>query len=174
MELALGYFRDARGTLASAQHYDELFLVAGRPILLPMAPRIEVDGYCAADPVLVSCGGADNELEATGCAHRVVLGLPAFLPELAAMTTPAALVTLPARLARGFALAFGLALAERLTIRSFAIFVFWRRGHDPDPRVRWLGRQLAEVTAEFDPAAWDVATVRKAPVRRRKARKWGR
>ncbi len=111
--------------------------------------KLTLDDYCAADYILISPGGdlrgiAGTALEALGRSRRIVLGLPAFLPALAAAAKCNAIVTLPSRVARSFAPGFGLVLAEPpLTIRRFNISVFWHRRNDRDPRTLWLRQQLA-------------------------------
>jgi DNA-binding transcriptional LysR family regulator len=88
-------------------------------------------------------GVVDDRLAAMGRSRRVVLGLPAFLPALAAVAEQGALLTLPARLAGRFAPGFGLVTAvPPLEIRSFAVSVFWHRRNAADPRVAWLAGQL--------------------------------
>lgn len=152
-DLALGFLWDLPDTVRRAALYDEGYLVAGRPELLPTAPHVTLDAYCAADHVLVSPGGdlsgiVDDRLAALGRARRVVLGLPAFLPALAAAATSRALVTLPSRVARAFAPAFGLALAEPpLDVRRYTVSVLWHRRDEQDPRSVWLRGALAGATA---------------------------
>ncbi|MFN3993101.1 MAG: LysR substrate-binding domain-containing protein [Tabrizicola flagellatus] len=112
-DLALGFIWEMPEAIRSERLYDEGFLVAGRPEVLPHAPKLDLDTYCAADHVLISPGGdlrgvVDDQLAAMGRARRVVLGLPAFLPALAAVAAVRALVTLPARVAQAFAPGFGL------------------------------------------------------------------
>jgi DNA-binding transcriptional LysR family regulator len=148
-DLALGYIWQVPEAISGERLYDEAFLVAGRPEALPQAPRIDLDAYCRADHVLVSPGGdlrgvVDGQLAAMGRSRRVILGLPAFLPALAAAAATGALLTLPARVARAFAGGFGLVTAEPpLPVRSFPVSVFWHRRNDADPRTGWLRRQLA-------------------------------
>jgi hypothetical protein len=57
-------------------------------------------------------GVVDDQLEAMGRSRRVIIGLPAFLPALAAVAASRALATLPARVARAFAPGIGLATAH--------------------------------------------------------------
>jgi DNA-binding transcriptional LysR family regulator len=126
--------------------YDESFLVAGRREVL--AGALDLDAYCAAEHVLISLGGdlrgvVDDRLEAMGRNRRVVLGLPAFLPALAAAAASDALVTLPARVARTFARGFGLVTAEPpLVVRRFPVSVFWHRRNNSDPRTSWIRQQV--------------------------------
>lgn len=149
-DLALGFLWDLPDWITGERLYDEGFLVAGRPEALPDAPLIDLDAYCAADHVLISPSGdlrgiVDRKLEEMGRARHVVLGLPAFLPALAAVAVSDALVTLPARLARAFAPGFALATAEPpLDIRRFPVSVFWHRRNDGDPRSSWLRDRIRE------------------------------
>lgn len=148
-DLALGFIWDLPDTISGAALHDESFLVAGTAVALPDAPRISLDAYCAADHVLVSPGGdlrgiVDDRLEATGRRRRIMLGLPAFLPALAAVAASGALVTLPARVAQTFAAGFGLVTAEPpLEVRRFPVSVFWHRRNDADPRNAWVRQQVA-------------------------------
>jgi DNA-binding transcriptional LysR family regulator len=150
-DLVLGYVWDPPESISGEPLYDESFLVAGRPDTLPDAPAISLDAYCAADHVLISPGGdlrgvVDDQLQAMDRSRRVVLGLPAFLPALAAVATSGALVTLPARVARAFAPGFGLTTAEPpIPVRSFPVSVFWHRRNDTDPRTTWIRQQLRDV-----------------------------
>lgn len=150
-DLALGLFLDPPETIRAEVLYVDGFLVAGRPASLPQAPQISLTDYCAADHVLVSpvgdlSGVADEQLARMGLSRRVVLGLPAFLPALAAVATSGALVTLPARIAQAFAPGFGLVTAEPpLPMRRFAISAYWHRRNDADPRLLWLRAQLVRL-----------------------------
>jgi len=148
VDLALGYLWVVPEAISGERLYEETFLIAGRPDALPEAPRITLDAYCAADHVLISPGGdmhgvVDDRLEALGRTRRIVLGLPAFLPALAAVAASHALVTLPARVATAFAGGFRLVTATPpLEVRSFPVSVFWHRRNDADPRTRWLREQV--------------------------------
>jgi DNA-binding transcriptional LysR family regulator len=152
-DLATGFLWDPPETLGGLRLYDESFLVAGRPEILPDAPVIDLDRYCAADHVLITPGGdmrgvVDTQLESLGRSRRIVLGLPAFLPALAAVAGSAALVTLPARVARAFAPGFGLVTAmPPVEVRRFPVSVFWHRRNASDPRREWLCDQIAAVAA---------------------------
>jgi len=150
-DLVLGYVWDTPDVISGEPVYTESFLVAGRPGILPQAPRIDLDAYCAADHVLISPGGdlrgvVDDQLQAMGRGRRVILGLPAFLPALAAVAAFDALVTLPARVARAFAPGFGLVTADPpIPVRTFPVSVFWHRRNDADPGTVWIRQQIREV-----------------------------
>lgn len=153
VDLALGLIPDPPDAISGRVLYDEGYLVAGLPAALADAPLIGLDAYCAADHVLVSPGGdlrgvVDDQLERMGRQRRIILGLPAFLPALAAVAQSGALVTLPARIATAFAPGFGLLLAEPpLAVRRFAVSAYWHRRNDGDARRRWLSDQLSALAA---------------------------
>ncbi|MBD1204670.1 MAG: LysR family transcriptional regulator [Rhodobacteraceae bacterium] len=149
VDLAFGLIPDPPEAISRQVLYDEGYLVAGLPAALPHAPLIALEPYCSADHILVSPGGhlrgvVDEQLERMGRQRRIILGLPAFLPALAAVAQSGALVTLPARIASAFAPGFGLHLAEPpLPIRRFAVSAYWHRRDDGDARRRWLTDQVA-------------------------------
>lgn len=148
VDLALGFLWDVPGHVSAEALYSESYLVAGSPAVLPGAPSLSLDEYCAADHVLITPGGdlrgvIDDRLEALGRSRSIVLGLPAFLPALAAVATSRAIVTLPSRIARGFAKGFGLAVADPpVDVRTFTVSVYWHRRNDADPRTLWLRSRL--------------------------------
>jgi DNA-binding transcriptional LysR family regulator len=150
VDLALGYIWDAPGAISSRPLFDEGYRVVGAPASLPAAPDLDLDAYCAAEHILVSPSGdltgvADRALARLGRGRRVVLALPAFLPALAAAAETGALVTLPSRLARGAAPAFGLvSAAPPLALRPFTISVFWHRRDESSPKLAWLLARLAD------------------------------
>jgi DNA-binding transcriptional LysR family regulator len=170
-DIMLGFLWNKPEQLSSLKLYDESFLVAGRAKSLPHAPRISFDDYCAADHVLVSPGGdlrgiVDERLEALGRHRTIVLGLPAFLPALAAVKDSDAIVTLPARIAETFAKGFGLITAEPpLKIRSFAVSAYWHRRNNSNSQVQWLTQKLAEVAKANAPTS-DTSSSAKSRGRR--------
>jgi DNA-binding transcriptional LysR family regulator len=152
-DLALGFMWDLPDTILAEVLYHESFLVAGRPEAMPKAPVIDLDAYCAADHVLISPAGdlrgvVDDRLAAIGRSRRITLGLPAFLPALAAVAASGALLTLPARLATRFAPGFGLVTATPpIDVRSFPVSAFWHRRNAADPRTAWLLQHLSSTAA---------------------------
>lgn len=149
-DLALGFIWDLPETLLGEQLYEESVLVTGLPQALPDAPSVSLDAYCAADHVLISPAGdlrgvVDDRLAAMGRNRTITLGLPAFLPALAAVASTGALLTLPARLAQRLAPGFGLVTATPpLEVRRFPVSVFWHRRNSTDPRTLWLRKAIAD------------------------------
>jgi DNA-binding transcriptional LysR family regulator len=152
-DFALGFIWDRPDTIEAEELYTEGFLVTGLPQALPDAPSIDLDAYCAADHVLISPAGdlrgvVDDRLAAMGRSRRVIFGLPAFLPALAAVASSGALVTVPARIAKTFAAGFGLVTAEPpIPVRIFPVSVFWHRRNNADAKTKWLRQQLHGLVA---------------------------
>lgn len=148
-ELSLGFSWRAPEMISAATLYEESYAVAGLREVLARAS--DLDGYCAADHILIAPRGdlrgiVDERLEAMGRKRRIMLGLPAFLPALAAAAECRALVTMPARIARAFAPGFGLAVAAPpLEVRRFSVSAFWHRRNENDPKLVWLRGELDAV-----------------------------
>lgn len=148
VDLALGFFRKVPKTCQSEILYEDTYLVAGRPQTLSQETTLDLDAYCEMDHILASPsaqlhGVVDLHLDRMGRHRRVVLGLPAFLPALAAAAASNALVTLPARVAQAFAGSFGLVTCQPpLDIPSFPVFVVWHRRNDADPQTQWVKSQI--------------------------------
>jgi DNA-binding transcriptional LysR family regulator len=148
VDLALGFLWDTPEVISTAKLYAEGYLVAGSAKSMPKAPRLSLSAYCASDHIIVSPVGdlrgvVDTRLEALGRSRQIVLGLPSFLPALAAAAASDALVTMPSRIASRFAKGFGLVTAKPpLKIRSFNVSVYWHRRNEDDAQLVWLRDQL--------------------------------
>ena len=131
--------------------HKESFRIAGRSHAPPQLPILTLEAYYAADHIMISPAGdlrgiVDDRLQAMGHSPRIVLGLPSFLPALAAAAASGSLVTLPARVATAFAPGFGLVTATPpLDVRPFPVSAFWHRSNDADPRTIWLRDQVRRV-----------------------------
>jgi DNA-binding transcriptional LysR family regulator len=151
VDLALGYLWDMPDAISSAKLYEEGYLVAGSAKNIPRAPRLSLSAYCACDHVIVSPAGdlrgvVDARLEALGRSRRIMLGLPSFLPALAAAAASDALVTLPSRIAATFAKGFGLVTAKPpLEIRSFDVSIYWHKRNERDTELVWIRDQLYDI-----------------------------
>jgi DNA-binding transcriptional LysR family regulator len=153
VDVALGYLWDLPDVISAAKLYEESYLVAGTEKNIPRAPRFSLAAYCACNHILVSPAGdlrgvVDARLEALGRSRRIMLGLPSFLPALAAAAASDALVTLPSRIAGSFANGFGLVTAKPpLDLRNFNVSVYWHRRNEHNPQLLWLRDQLGVLCA---------------------------
>ncbi|MEM6663146.1 MAG: LysR family transcriptional regulator [Pseudomonadota bacterium] len=151
VDMAVGFLPDATDPIHGERLYEESFLVAGMPDVLPDAPAISLDAYCRAEHILVSprgdvSGMVDQRLEDLGRFRTVTLALPAFLPALAAAAQTGALVTMPARIVASFASAFGLRpVKPPLALPTFEISVYWHRRNERDPQNQWLRGQVKDL-----------------------------
>jgi DNA-binding transcriptional LysR family regulator len=151
VDLAIGFIWDLPEVISEAKLYEEGYLVAGTQRSLPRAPKLSLSAYCRADHIIVSPAGdlrgvVDARLEALGRNRQIVLGLPSFLPALAAAAGSNALVTLPSRIAGSFAKGFGLVTAKPpLEIRIFNVSVYWHKRSEHDPRILWLRDELSSL-----------------------------
>lgn len=152
VDLLIGYLWTRPALVLERRLHEEGFLVVGQTAVLGDQAPLTLERYCAADHILVSPGGemrgiVDETLARMGRSRRVVLGLPSFLPALAAAGPSEALVTLPSRVARAFAAGFGLHHVEPpIDIRSFPVSVFWHARNENDPMIGWLIRQVVGIS----------------------------
>lgn len=150
LDLALGFCRDIPATCRSDVLYVDSYLVAGRPNDLSGNTPRDLDTYCEMVHILASPsaqlhGVVDLHLEKLARVRRVVVGLPAFLPALAAVAASGALVTLSARVAQAFADRFGLVTKKPPLERpSFSVLVVWHRCNASDPQTQWIKSQLRQ------------------------------
>lgn len=148
VDLAVGSFGETPEAIGREILYSDGYVVVGRPEAFDGSAAIALDAYCAAEHILTTprgdlTGVVDARLSALGRRRRVVMGLPAFLPALAAVAASGALATTPSRVAAAFAPRFGLvAAAPPLDLPRFDVSVLWHRRNDADPRTTWLRAQL--------------------------------
>jgi len=153
VDLSLGFIWEYPDVISKQDLYEEGFLVAGDAELIGSGLSIDLEAYCAVDHVLVTGRGdlhgiVDEQLEALGKARRVAVSIPGFLPALAVAASRGALVTLPERIVRSYAPAFGLSFAPPpLEVRRFPVSVYWHRRDEADPKRRWLTSALMTLTA---------------------------
>lgn len=152
IDLSLGFIWDYTDMIRKQELYQESYLVAGRRELFGSDGVISLDGYCAADHILVSARGdrrgiVDDQLDAMGKQRRISVTMSGFLPALAVAAQSDALVTLPARIVRALAPSFGLHFAAvPLQVRPFPISVYWHRRDEADPKRIWLTNALQQLT----------------------------
>jgi DNA-binding transcriptional LysR family regulator len=136
----------------SGQHLsDEGYSVVSRHNHALLRNGITLDGYLAADHMLVSFSGdlhgsADQALSRLGKTRRVVASVPSFLTALATAGESDVITTVPARLARQYRNAFNLDTFETpFPISPFQLSVVSHRGTDTDHGLKWLKSAIREM-----------------------------
>lgn len=138
------------GSLMSRRIYDETFLSLARPDH-PLGDELQtLDGFCAAQHLLVSPAGGgfvgtvDETLAALGRKRRVALSITNFLlaPQFVAQSDLVA--TLPARLARRFPDRLTL-FAPPFPLEGFAVHMAWHPRAQADPAHAWLRQQIVDL-----------------------------
>lgn len=136
-----------RAVAASRPFYTEGFCCVARPGHPLFAAGLDLDGFCAAEHILVSPGGGgftgavDAALSELGRSRRVRTSVPNFLivPEL--LATSDAIATVPRRVARRWG--DRVAVAEPpLTLPSFDVHLAVAPQARRDPGVAWLEARL--------------------------------
>jgi DNA-binding transcriptional LysR family regulator len=136
-----------RAAAASQPFYTESFCCVARPAHPLFAAGLELDGFCAAEHILVSpagggfTGAVDAALSEMGRSRRVRMSLPNFLIVPEVLATGDAIATVPRRVA----LQWGarVALAEPpLTLPTFDVRLAVAPQARRDPGVGWLEARL--------------------------------
>jgi DNA-binding transcriptional LysR family regulator len=120
----------------------------------PLAGKLTLDAYVAADHALISPAGGrggvvDTQLEARGLSRRTALLLPSFLvvPHVVASTD--LIVTLPEQVALAFAPLLALHVeATPIPLPGFTMSLVWHERNDHEPGLTWLREQMREAAEE--------------------------
>lgn len=114
---------------------------------------LTLEGYLAARHLVVSPGGdlqglVDDLLAARGLSRQVVIAAPLFLPALAMVAETGVIATVPSRIARRFAPAFGLVVQDApLPIHTFEITAARHRRNARNPMLEWVVTELQTIGA---------------------------
>jgi len=136
-----------RAVAASRPFYTEDFCCAARPDHPLFAAGLDLDGFCAAEHILVSpagggfTGAVDAALSELGRSRRVRMSVPNFLIVPEVLATSDAIATVPRRVAHRWG--NRVAVAEPpLTLPTFDVRLAVAPQARRDPGVAWLETQL--------------------------------
>lgn len=152
IDLAIGYHWELSDSFIAELLYRESYLVAGPPDIIRAGSELTLSRYLELPHILVSPSGdlhgiVDAVLAREGRGRTIVAAVPLFLPALAVAGT-GFIVTVPARLAREFAPAFGLELATPpLEIRGFDVRAVRHRRDAANLLHSWIVDYLKTITA---------------------------
>lgn len=150
IDLLLGYAQDRKRACDSVMLFEEDYLIVARQGHPAIGQPLDAAGYAALGHVLVSPGGSlegivDRILRDLGLSRRVVLAVPYFFAALATVARSDLVATVPRRLGRMQAGAFGLQLmAPPVPIRPFPVRMVWSRRHGEAPALLWLRNRVLE------------------------------
>ena len=153
IDLWLGARSSIPPNLRARTLYEENFLCVMRRDH-PFASRpLDLDRFCALEHVLVSPSGGgfhgivDESLVALGRDRRVTVSLSSFLLVPAVVAASNLVATVPARLARAWAVQLEV-LAPPCEIASFTVMMGWHPRAHADPAQVWLRQQLTDMQDE--------------------------
>jgi DNA-binding transcriptional LysR family regulator len=147
IDLALGFFGAVPPGFAADILHDETYRVVARQDH-PVWSEFDAVSYAAARHLIVAPRGdvrgiVDQALALQGLARRVAASVPLFFPALASVAGADLVATLPARLAVGFAPAFGLKSAPLpFAVPSFAVMAVRHIRDARSPVHDWVVRAI--------------------------------
>ena len=134
--------------------YTDSFLCLFNPALLNFMVPVSLEDYLSVPHVLTSLtedthGAVDEALAKLKLKRRIVLTTPGFLAVPFVVRRAPVITTMPSRLARYFADAFGLATSPPpIELPTFTISLLWHGSFDQDQGHVWLRQTLAGLAAE--------------------------
>ncbi len=134
------------------------YVVMGRADHALLAAPLTLDGYAAANHVMVSPRGqgfhgpVDQALEQQGRSRRVSLALTSFWTAAEVVSQTDMLVTLPSRFHAHCHTRFPLACQPLpLTVDDVLLTMFWHERHHADPAHRWFRGMVADIAGATTP-----------------------
>ena len=124
--------------------YADNFLCLFSPEQLKLSPPISLEDYLRVPHVLTSLtddahGAVDEALAKLKLKRTIAMTTPGFLAVPFVLRRAPVITTMPSRLARYFAEAFGLATSPApIELPSFTISLLWHASFDQDPGHVWL------------------------------------
>ena len=154
LDLGIGVFDQGQIQHKRRPLYTDSFLCLFNAALLKFPQPISLDDYLSVPHVLTSLsddahGAVDEALAKLKLKRTIALTTPGFLAVPFVVSRAPLITTMPLRLARYFAEAFGLATSPPpIKLPSFAISLLWHASFDHDPGHVWLRQTVTRVAAE--------------------------
>jgi len=134
--------------------YTDSFLCLFNPERLNLAAPISLEDYLSVPHVLTSLtddahGAVDEALAKLKLKRTIALTTPGFLAVPFVVRRAPVITTMPSRLARYFAEAFGLATSPTpIELPTFTISLLWHASFDHDPGHVWLRQTVSGLASE--------------------------
>jgi DNA-binding transcriptional LysR family regulator len=156
LDLGIGVFDHGQLHHKRRPLYREHFLCLFNPAMLNFAQPVSLEQYLSVPHVLTSLsddaqGAVDDALAKLKLKRTIALTTPGFLAVPFVVARAPLITTMPSRLARYFAAAFGLATSPApLALPSFAVSLLWHASFDHEPGHIWLRQTVSGVASEVD------------------------
>ena len=154
LDLGIGVFDHGQTHHKRRQLYTDRFLCLFCAEQLNLAPPISLQDYLRWPHVLTSIaddshGAVDEALAKHKLGRTIVMTTPGFLAVPFVVRRARVVATMPSRLARYFAEAFGLVTSPvPVDLPSFTISLLWHASFDHDPGHVWLRHTLSGLASD--------------------------
>lgn len=154
LDLGIGDFDQGQMHHKRRSLYTESFLCLFNPAQLNLSPPISLEDYLRVPHVLTSLtadahGAVDDVLAKLKLKRTIALTTPGFLAVPFVVRRVPVITTMPSRLARYFAEAFGLTTSPApVELPTFTISLLWHASFDHDPGHLWLRQTVSGLASE--------------------------
>jgi DNA-binding transcriptional LysR family regulator len=154
LDLGIGVFDQGQIHHKRRALYSENFLCLFNPARVNFIPPLSLEDYLSVPHVLTSLtddthGAVDQALAKLKLKRSIALTTPGFLAVPFVLRRAPVITTMPSRLARYFADAFGLATSPApIELPTFTISLLWHASFDHDPGHVWLRQTVVGLASE--------------------------
>jgi DNA-binding transcriptional LysR family regulator len=154
LDLGIGVFNQGQIHHKRRPLYTDNFICLFNPAQLNLCPPISLEDYLRVPHVLTSLtedthGAVDEALAKRKLKRIIALTTPGFLAVPFVVRRAPVITTMPSKLARYFAEAFGLATSPApIELPTFTISLLWHASFDQDPGHLWLRQTVSGLAAE--------------------------
>jgi len=154
LDLGIGVFSQGQMHHKRRSFYADNFLCLFSPEQLKLSPPISLEDYLRVPHVLTSLtddprGVVDEALAKRKLKRTIAMTTPGFLAVPFVLRRAPVITTMPSRLARYFAEAFGLATSPApIELPSFTVSLLWHASFDQDPGHLWLRQTVSGLASE--------------------------
>jgi LysR family transcriptional activator of mexEF-oprN operon len=154
LDLGIGVFDQGQTHHKRRPLYTDNFICLFSPAQLNLSPPISLEDYLRVPHVLTSLtedthGAVDEALAKRKLKRVIALTTPGFLAVPFVVRRAPVITTMPSKLARYFAEAFGLATSPApIELPTFTISLLWHASFDQDPGHLWLRQTVSGLASE--------------------------
>ncbi len=154
LDLGIGVFTQGQTHHKRRSLYADNFLCLFSPDQLKLSPPVSLEDYLRVPHVLTSLtddarGAVDEALAKQKLKRMIAMTTPGFLAVPFVLRRAPVITTMPSRLARYFAEAFGLATSPApIELPTFTISLLWHASFDQDPGHLWLRQTVSGLASE--------------------------